>query len=107
VLDAELWRAIRLVTDTGLHAKGWTRKQVLEYMYANSPIERTRAISEAERFMPSRPRPSPTSGAGARIGAATGATGPTPSALGGQQAATPRQVGGRAPRSRNRGLRAA
>jgi uncharacterized protein (DUF885 family) len=50
-LDAELWRAIRLVTDTGLHAKGWTRKQVLDYMYANSPIEPTRAISEAERFM--------------------------------------------------------
>jgi uncharacterized protein (DUF885 family) len=50
-LDAELWRAIRLVTDTGIHAKGWTRKQVLDYMYANSPAEPTRAISEAERFM--------------------------------------------------------
>jgi uncharacterized protein (DUF885 family) len=50
-LDAELWRSIRLVTDTGIHAKGWTRKQVLDYMYANSPVEPTRAISEAERFM--------------------------------------------------------
>ncbi len=50
-LDAELWRAIRLVTDTGLHAKGWTRKKVLDYMYANSPVEPTRAISEAERFI--------------------------------------------------------
>jgi uncharacterized protein (DUF885 family) len=50
-LDAELWRAIRLVTDTGLHARGWTRKKVLDYMYANSPIEPTRAISEAERFI--------------------------------------------------------
>jgi uncharacterized protein (DUF885 family) len=50
-LDAELWRAIRLVTDTGIHAKGWTRKQVLDFMYANSPVEPTRAISEAERFM--------------------------------------------------------
>ncbi len=50
-LDAELWRAIRLVADTGIHAKGWTRDQVLEYMYANSPAEPTRAISEAERFM--------------------------------------------------------
>ncbi len=50
-LEAELWRAIRLVTDTGIHAKGWTRDQVLEYMYANSPAEPTRAISEAERFM--------------------------------------------------------
>jgi len=50
-LDAELWRAIRLVTDTGLHFKGWTRQQTLDYMYANSPTEQTRAISEAERFM--------------------------------------------------------
>lgn len=50
-LDAELWRAIRLVVDTGIHAKGWSRQQVLDYMYANSPIEPTRAIAEAERFM--------------------------------------------------------
>ncbi|PKM08410.1 MAG: DUF885 domain-containing protein [Gammaproteobacteria bacterium HGW-Gammaproteobacteria-4] len=50
-LDAELWRAIRLVVDTGIHAKGWSRQQVLDYMYANSPTEPTRAIAEAERFM--------------------------------------------------------
>ncbi len=49
-LDAELWRAIRLVTDTGIHYKGWTRQQTLDYMYANSPAEETRAVSEAERF---------------------------------------------------------
>lgn len=50
-LNAELWRAIRLVVDTGLHAKGWTRQQVLDYMYANSATLETRAVSEAERFM--------------------------------------------------------
>ncbi|GMU43634.1 MAG: DUF885 domain-containing protein [Xanthomonadales bacterium PRO6] len=50
-LDAELWRAIRLVADTGIHARGWTRQHVLDYMYANSPAEPTRAVSEAERFM--------------------------------------------------------
>jgi uncharacterized protein (DUF885 family) len=49
-LDAELWRAIRLVTDTGIHFKGWTRQQTLDYMMANSPSENTRAVSEAERF---------------------------------------------------------
>jgi uncharacterized protein (DUF885 family) len=49
-LDAELWRAVRLVTDTGIHSKGWTRQQTLDYMYANSPAEPTRAIAEAERF---------------------------------------------------------
>ncbi len=50
-LEAELWRAIRLVVDTGLHAKSWSREQVLDYMYANSPVEPTRAVAEAERFM--------------------------------------------------------
>ncbi len=50
-LNAELWRAIRLVVDTGLHSKGWTREQVLEYMYANSPTKPARAVAEAERYM--------------------------------------------------------
>ncbi|MCC5869031.1 MAG: DUF885 domain-containing protein [Gammaproteobacteria bacterium] len=50
-LNAELWRAIRLVVDTGLHAKRWSRQDVLDYMYANSATLETRAVSEAERFM--------------------------------------------------------
>lgn len=50
-LSAELWRAIRLVTDTGLHAKGWSREEVLAYMEANSPAAEARMVSEAERFM--------------------------------------------------------
>ena len=50
-LNAELWRAIRLVVDTGLHAKGWSRQDVLDYMYANSAIAPAKAISEAERYM--------------------------------------------------------
>ena len=50
-LNAELWRSIRLVVDTGIHAKGWSRQQVLDYMYANSAVAPARAISEAERFM--------------------------------------------------------
>ncbi len=50
-LNAELWRAIRLVVDTGLHSQGWTREQVLEYMYANSPTKPARAVAEAERYM--------------------------------------------------------
>ena len=50
-LNAELWRAIRLVVDTGIHAKGWTRQEVLDYMYANSAVAEARAVSEAERFM--------------------------------------------------------
>lgn len=52
-LNAELWRAIRLVVDTGLHAKGWSRQEVLDYMYANSAVKEARAVSEAERYMAS------------------------------------------------------
>ena len=50
-LNAELWRSIRLVVDTGIHAMGWSRQEVLDYMYANSAVAPARAISEAERFM--------------------------------------------------------
>ena len=50
-LNAELWRAIRLVVDTGFHYYGWTREEVLQYMYANSAVAEARAVSEAERFM--------------------------------------------------------
>ena len=50
-LNAELWRSIRLVVDTGIHAKQWSRQEVLDYMYANSAVAEVRAISEAERFM--------------------------------------------------------
>ncbi|MFW5927388.1 MAG: DUF885 domain-containing protein, partial [Wenzhouxiangella sp.] len=50
-LAAELWRAIRLVVDTGLHYHGWSREDVLDYMYANAPVAEARAVSEAERYM--------------------------------------------------------
>jgi uncharacterized protein (DUF885 family) len=50
-LNAELWRAIRLVVDTGLHSKGWSRQDVLDFMYANSASKPARAVSEAERYM--------------------------------------------------------
>lgn len=50
-LAAELWRAIRLVVDTGYHHHGWTRQQVLDYMTANSAAPEARAVSEAERYI--------------------------------------------------------
>ncbi len=50
-LNAELWRAVRLVVDTGLHEKGWSRQDVLDFMYANSAVNEARAIAEAERYM--------------------------------------------------------
>ncbi len=50
-LSAELWRAIRLVVDTGYHHHGWSREQVLEYMDENSATAPARAIAEAERYI--------------------------------------------------------
>jgi uncharacterized protein (DUF885 family) len=50
-LQAELWRAIRLVVDTGLHSKGWTREQVIDYMKANSATNDTESVSETERYI--------------------------------------------------------
>ncbi|WP_242113144.1 DUF885 domain-containing protein [Luteimonas aquatica] len=50
-LQNELWRAIRLVTDTGLHSKGWTREQVIRYMLENSAESETQSTAEAERYI--------------------------------------------------------
>jgi uncharacterized protein (DUF885 family) len=47
----ELWRAIRLVVDTGLHSKNWTREQVIQYMLDNSAESLTTSTSEAERYV--------------------------------------------------------
>jgi uncharacterized protein (DUF885 family) len=50
-LDAELFRAARLVTDTGIHALGWTEDQAVTYMNTTGrqPIERSR--SEVRRYI--------------------------------------------------------
>ena len=50
-LQGELWRAVRLVVDTGLHSKSWTRQQVLDYMFANSSVSEPDAVAEAERYI--------------------------------------------------------
>ena len=50
-LDDEMLRAMRLVVDTGLHAKGWTRDQAIDYMLANSAMGRTDATAEVERYI--------------------------------------------------------
>ncbi|GAB2516059.1 DUF885 domain-containing protein [Lysobacter humi (ex Lee et al. 2017)] len=50
-LQNELWRAIRLVVDTGLHSKGWSREQVIKYMLDNSAESETQSTAEAERYI--------------------------------------------------------
>ena len=50
-LDDEMLRAMRLVVDTGIHAKGWTRDQAIQYMLDNSSMGRTDATAEVERYI--------------------------------------------------------
>ena len=51
MLGAEIHRAIRLVVDTGLHAKGWTREQAIQYSLDNEAESEASIISEVERYM--------------------------------------------------------
>lgn len=50
-LQDEQMRAMRLVVDTGLHAKGWTRQQAIDFMLENSGMTRTEVVSEVERYI--------------------------------------------------------
>jgi uncharacterized protein (DUF885 family) len=50
-LNDEMLRAMRLVVDTGIHSKGWTRDQAIQYMLDNSGESRTDATAEVERYI--------------------------------------------------------
>lgn len=50
-LTTEIWRAIRLVIDTGVHAKGWTEEEAVEYFMANSPAAEGQIRSEVRRYL--------------------------------------------------------
>jgi uncharacterized protein (DUF885 family) len=50
-LNDEQLRAMRLVVDTGLHAKGWTREQAIQYMLDNSTMAASDVVSEVERYI--------------------------------------------------------
>jgi len=47
----EIWRAIRLVVDTGLHSKGWTEADAIEYFTENSSISQGAIKAEVQRYM--------------------------------------------------------
>lgn len=51
MLSAEMHRAIRLVVDTGLHAKGWTREQAIQYSLENEAEAEASIVREIERYM--------------------------------------------------------
>ena len=50
-LGSEMWRAIRLVVDTGLHAKGWTEADAIDYFLNNAAITQAQALSETRRYI--------------------------------------------------------
>ena len=50
-LSDEMLRAMRLVVDTGIHAKGWTREQAIKYMLDNSSMGKTDVTAEVERYI--------------------------------------------------------
>lgn len=50
-LSYEMWRALRLVVDTGIHAKGWSREEAIDYMAANSALSLHNIRSEVNRYI--------------------------------------------------------
>lgn len=50
-LTYEMWRAVRLVVDTGIHAKGWTRQQAIDYFKANAPKTDQDIVNEIDRYI--------------------------------------------------------
>jgi uncharacterized protein (DUF885 family) len=51
ILSFDSWRACRLVVDTGLHAKGWSRQQAIDYMLENSPQAPNNIANEVDRYI--------------------------------------------------------
>lgn len=50
-LQNEIWRAVRLVVDTGLHTKRWTREEAIDYFLQNTPLSVGDATTEIERYI--------------------------------------------------------
>jgi uncharacterized protein (DUF885 family) len=50
-LTYEMWRACRLVVDTGIHAKGWSRARAVEFMLANTALSEVNVSAEVNRYI--------------------------------------------------------
>ena len=50
-LDNDMWRSVRLVVDTGVHAQHWSRQQMLDYFHAHTAMDDTNIISEVDRYI--------------------------------------------------------
>ncbi len=51
MLSYQAWRAARLVIDTGIHAKGWTRQQAIDYLAANTALPEHEVETEVDRYI--------------------------------------------------------
>ncbi|MFM2245168.1 MAG: hypothetical protein RL071_1242 [Pseudomonadota bacterium] len=51
MLSFDTWRAARLVVDTGVHAKGWTREQAVQFMLENTPLAENNIRNEVDRYI--------------------------------------------------------
>ena len=50
-LQVEMWRSVRLVVDTGIHYKRWTRSTAIDYMVANTGLTDSEVTTEIERYI--------------------------------------------------------
>lgn len=50
-LEADIWRAIRLVVDTGVHSEHWSRQQMVDYFHQHSAIDDTNVQAEVDRYI--------------------------------------------------------
>lgn len=50
-LTYEMWRAVRLVVDTGMHAKGWSRQQAIDYLASNTALSMHNVTTEVDRYI--------------------------------------------------------
>jgi len=50
-LEADIWRAIRLVVDTGVHSEGWSRQQMVDYFYEHSNVDEPSVQAEVDRYI--------------------------------------------------------
>jgi uncharacterized protein (DUF885 family) len=51
MLSTDSWRAARLVVDTGMHAKGWSREQAVDFLVDNTAVDRSEAEVEIDRYV--------------------------------------------------------